>query len=68
MCGELEISNDFHVCKSSKLTLTPLYKDWPAKKVTIFNSILSSENLKKMFYSFTYILVDYLVHEIIKEF
>ena len=29
---------------------------------------LSSENLKKMLYSFTYILSDYLVHEITKEF
>ena len=29
---------------------------------------LSSENLKKMFYFFTYILIDYLVHEITKEF
>ena len=29
---------------------------------------LSSENLKKVFYFFTYILIDYLVHEITKEF
>ena len=25
MCGELGISSDFHVYKSSKLTLTPLF-------------------------------------------
>ena len=29
---------------------------------------LSSKNLEKMFYFFTYILIDYLVHEITKEF
>ena len=31
-------------------------------------TFLSSENFKKMFYFFTYILIDYLVYEITKEF
>ena len=43
-------------------------KDWAAKKVTIFNSILAIENFRKCFNFFTYISIDYLVYEITKEF
>ena len=46
----------------------PSTKDWAAKKVTIFNSIFPSENLREGVIFLTYSLIDYLVHEITKEF
>ena len=55
------------ICKNSLKNFRQL-KTGRLKRSQFSFLFLSSENLKKMFYFFTYILIDYLLHEITKEF
>ena len=48
--------------------LKPETKDWPAKKVTIFNTSGYLVKLKKTFCFFACILPDFVADEITKEF
>ena len=48
--------------------LGPLTKDWAAKKVTIFNSIVRLEKFSENIYFFTCILLGYVADVITKEF
>jgi hypothetical protein len=44
------------------------HKDWPAKKVTIFNTIVHFVKTSEKFWFFACILPDYVADEITKEF
>ena len=44
-----------------------VHKDWAAKKVTIFNSIICLVKTSEMVYFFTCILPHYVANEITKE-
>ena len=57
----------FGLCTQGILKITLYVKTGRLKRSQFSFLILSSENLKKMFDFFTYILINYLVHEITKE-
>ena len=47
---------------------TDTFKDWPAKKVTIFNTIVHLVKTSENILFFACILPDYVADEITKEF
>ena len=73
-----QLSIKLHVVAFKEFSISPrsflscnffigVFKDWAAKKVTIFNSITCLLKLQKMVYFFTCILPHYLANEITKE-
>ena len=59
--------SDLWMC-SFPFWISRLSKDWPAKEVTITILFFSSKTLRQCFIFLIYTLIDYLVHEISKEF